>query len=105
MSHPFICLSCGQKKTCAMAGCTGTCVKQCVRCLRGHTAKDAAARPYNTKPLTAAQIRTLARNAARQAGLDSNTADAVAHRVVERMKPHEPIADLIQRVITEHAQP
>lgn len=105
MSHKYICTECGQTKTCAMSGCSGTCVKTCVRCLRGRTAKDAATRPYNHRPLSVAQIRSLARTAARNAGLDTDTADAVAHRVVERMTPHVTIADLIQRVIAEHAQP
>lgn len=102
MSHRYVCTRCGRTKTCAMAGCSGTCVKECVTCLRSAGSKDKATRLYNTRPLSVAQIRMLARMTARNAGLDANRAEMVAHRVVERMTPHETIADLIQRVIAEH---
>lgn len=60
---------------------------------------------YSTRPLKANQIRTMARKAAREAGLDADTADAVAHRVIERLRPHVAIEDIIQQEINRHAHP
>ncbi len=34
MTHKYICETCGKEKTCAIAGCSGDCVQQCVKCLR-----------------------------------------------------------------------
>lgn len=47
----------------------------------------------------------MARKRAREAGLDKDTADAVAHRVIDRMVPHLNLTTLIDRIIAEHAQP
>jgi hypothetical protein len=50
-------------------------------------------------------IRRKATRLARDAGLDINTACAVAQSVLDRMTPHCDVDKLIRRVIQEHAQP
>jgi hypothetical protein len=32
VSHQYVCENCGKTKTCAIAGCQGTCTKLCVKC-------------------------------------------------------------------------
>lgn len=34
MKHKYTCEDCGQTKTCGIAGCQGTCVKICLKCVR-----------------------------------------------------------------------
>lgn len=61
------------------------------------------------------RIRQQAYTAARQAGLDTDTSDAVSRRVVERCRDGSPgkvnpptdesVKHVIERTIQEHAQP
>lgn len=50
-------------------------------------------------------LRKLARQAARDAGLDTDTADAVARRVVERHRPHCDVDEIIRDEVQKHAAP